>query len=51
MKTAYVQIPQSTTFYGQMGMFMLFGEAITVSQVLELYILEFNYVPNFTEKE
>jgi len=51
MKTAYVQIPQETTFYGQMGSFLFFGEALTASQVLELFILEFNYVPNFTEKD
>ncbi|PRP84623.1 BEACH domain-containing protein [Planoprotostelium fungivorum] len=51
IKNPYVQIPKENTFYGQMGFFLFFGEAITSSQVLELYILDFNYVPNFLEKD
>eukprot|EP01117_Protostelium_nocturnum_P013834 TRINITY_DN5207_c0_g1_i1.p1 TRINITY_DN5207_c0_g1~~TRINITY_DN5207_c0_g1_i1.p1 ORF type:complete len:2330 (-),score=855.46 TRINITY_DN5207_c0_g1_i1:20-6229(-) len=46
-----LNIPQENSFYGQMGMFTFFGEALTTSQILELHILDYNYIPNFQEKD
>ena len=48
---AFLHIPKETSFYGEVGMFSLFSEALTPSQVLELYQLGADYVPNFYEKE
>lgn len=48
---AFIHIPEESSFYGQMGMFLFFGEALTQSQVMELYLLGYDYVPNFQEKE
>lgn len=46
-----MHIPQETTFYGQMGMVVLFSEALTPPQSEELYHLGFDYIPKFNDKE
>jgi hypothetical protein len=48
---AFIHIPQETSFYGQMGMFALFGDYLSAGYICELRDLGFDYVPNFQEKE
>ncbi len=48
---AFIKIPEKKSFFGQMGMFCLFTESLSPAQVLELYQLGYNYLPNFHKKE
>ena len=36
---------------GQMSMFILFSEALTNTSIYDLFLLGYDYVPNFYEKE
>ena len=48
---AFVHIPDQRFFYGQIAMFCLFNEVLSISNVLELYQLGYNYLPNLHKKE
>jgi len=51
ISNAFVQIPTEITFYGQIGTFILFSEALSGNAVSEIFTLGYNYMPNFHEKD